>query len=525
MRRFIVFLGVVITLVFSTWSCRKDKTSWDSEWRIPIINDTLRIDKLINDSTLSHNPDNSLQVRFNRTVAEIDFFDLVDIPDTTIIQDFTISVAQLELPPGTIYVDEVDEHSFDLGDVALTKARFSSGAAKIRVENPIETPVIFDIELPGVTLNGQTFQQSAIVPAAQNGQPGIENFELSLAGYNVDLQGVNGNQSNILRSRMTARTSPDGPTATITNQDIVVFRVQMEGLKLDYAKGYFGSQTIHDTALVNIDFLRNLVDGSIAFEPLNITIGVRNGVKAKAQALLNELTNKNFANNSVSLTHPIIGQKQNIDAAQGEWSSLSPSEWSVNFDENNSNLNAFAENIGYEYLVDYSIFLNPWGNSSLGNDEIFPNSRVSIDLETDFLLGVGMENLTLRDTFDFDISQEENAAKIASGNIVLEAENLFPFGAKINLRILDENFDLIEIIPSSEDILPASTDSGNGIHIKQDSKLKFILSEELISTIENVRHIEISVVFDSESYPENIIYANAQILLKAYSLFKLRTEL
>ena len=525
MLKKIYIVGVVTVLAVCAFSCRKENTSWDSDWRVPVINDTLRIGDLINDSTLSLNADNSLQVRLSRTLAELDFFDLIAIPDTFIVQDFTINFAQLELPPGTVYVDEVDEHEFNLDDVALTRARFAQGVAKIRIENPVETEVEFDIELPGVTLNGQTFQQSTTVPAAQNGQSGIQNFELSLAGYNVDLSGVSGNQSNRLQSRMTARTSADGPSVTITNQDIVVFRVQMEGLKLDYAKGYFGSQVINDTAIVGIDFLRNITDGSIAFEPLDISFTVGNGIKAKAQARLNELTSLNFANNLVNLAHPIIGQKNNIDAAQGDASNLMPSEWTVTFDENNSNLNDFAENLGYEYQVDYSIFLNPWGNSSLGNDEIFPNSRVKVNLESDFLLGVGMQNLTIRDTFSFDISQENNTAKIVSGNLVIETENLFPFGAEVELHFLDENFNLIETLTTNENLMTASTDNSLGIHVKQESKLDFELTKDLVEKIEEVKNIEVRVVFDSTTYPENIIYANAELLLKAYCLFKLKTEL
>jgi hypothetical protein len=521
-KRLIVLLLVAANAFFS---CRKENTSWETDWRLPIINDTLAINDLVNDSTLAVNADNSLQVRLQRRLATLDFFDLVEIPDTFIVQDFTINFSQLELPPGTVYVDEVDEHDFDLGDVVLTQARFAEGAAKIRIENPVETTVLFDIELPGVTLNGQTFQQSVAVPPAQNGQAGVRDFELPLAGHNVDLRGINGNQFNKLRSRMTARTSPDGPTVTITNQDIVIFRVQMDGLRLDYAKGYFGSQVIHDTAKVDAEILRNITDGSIAFEPLSAALTVSNGIKAKAQVRLNELNSINFNANTVALQHPIIGQKNNIDAAQGDASNLFPSQWSVLFDAANSNLNAFVENIGYNYEVDYSIFLNPWGNTSLGNDEIFPNSRVNVDLETDFLLGVGMQNLTLRDTFDFDFSQENNIAKVKEGTLVVEVENGFPFEGALSLRMLDDNSEEIGIIAGSQSLLAGTTDATAGLHGKQNSELRFELTPELVSQLEAIRSIEVNVQFNSITFPENILYANAELFIKAYCLFKLKTEL
>lgn len=523
-NKLFIFLGIAL-LLLGSFSCRKENTAWQTSWQVPLLNDTLKIANLINDSTLSLNPDNSLQVRLNRTLAEIDFFDLVEIPDTFIVQDFTINFAQLELPPGTVYVDEVEEHEFDLGDVALTRARFANGSAKIRIENPVATEVIFDIELPGVTLNGETFQESTEVPAARNGEPGVKTFELSLSGYNVDLRGFTENKSNRLQSRMTAKTSVDGPAVTITNQDIVVFRVQMDNLKLDYAKGYFGNQVIHDTAEVNVDFLDNIVDGAMAIEPMDVTFTVKNGIKAKAQAQLNSFSSLNYAGNSINLAHPYIGQKNNIDAAQGDASNLMPSEWMINFNENNSNFNAFLENLGNQYEVDYSIFLNPWGNASLGNDEIFPNSRVTVGIESDFLLGIGAQNLTLRDTFAFDISQENNAAKIVAGKLVIESENLFPYGAEIQIRFLDENNQLIETIVSAENLNSGTTDVGLGMHLMQKSELGFEIPQALIEKIEEVKNIELNVVLDSDTYPTNLIYSNAELRLKAYCLFDLKTEL
>lgn len=514
----------LLCAIFVFFSCRKEKTSWDTDWAFPLMHDTLKVDKLINDSTLSIDSDNSLRVRLKRSLLNVDLFSVIDIPDTSIFQEFSINLNQLVLPPGTDYIDEVKEHKFELGDVVLLQARLQSGKAIILIENPINTPTIFTIELPGVSKNGQIFSQTQTIPSAVNGVPNEQILELDLTGYDINMTGENGNSYNKLQSRMTVITDPNGESVTVTQSDVARFTIDFIGLEVDYAKGYFGNTVISDTTDISIDFLKNISDGNVDLGELNLNLTFSNGIKAEAQGIITKVTSTNFNENSIDLQHPEINESFFINRALGSWSSLEPFQKTFEFDEANSNLKAFTENLGHTYTVGYEVQINPWGNNSNASDEIFPNSRIGVDLETDFPLNIAADNLIIIDTFQVDIPNQENILKIKSGGILLHTKNQFPIGAEASITLMDENFTPIGTVGSGSMIQAAQLNaSENGYEIIED-ELFFELTEDQAKKLGSVNHIQLRIAFHSTQYPENKIFDNAQIEVKMNTRFTLNTE-
>ena len=66
-------------------SCKKEATRWQSDWLLPVLNDTLSLSNYYNDSALSING-NQIEVNLSRTVLNLGLADLIHIPDTTISQ-------------------------------------------------------------------------------------------------------------------------------------------------------------------------------------------------------------------------------------------------------------------------------------------------------------------------------------------------------------------------------------------------------------------------------------------------------
>ena len=58
-------------------SCKKEATSWDTDWVVPIVNDTLSFKNLENDSTLSVNTSTFYQVDLTRTLLNLGLNDIV----------------------------------------------------------------------------------------------------------------------------------------------------------------------------------------------------------------------------------------------------------------------------------------------------------------------------------------------------------------------------------------------------------------------------------------------------------------
>ena len=514
-----------LTIAVIALSCRKENTSWNSNWVFPLVNDTLGIDKFINDSTLEVNADNSIQFVLKRDVFDIDLFSLIDIPDTTIIQTFSIAFSSLNLAPGTQYVNQTEEHVFELEDAVLFQTRTKSGKAIITVENPIETTTIFDVELPGVTKDGQVFNQIESVPAAQGSNPGTRTFELDLTGYSIDMRGQNGDLYNILQSKMNVSTDPNGPSVTITSSDIVKFKVKFVDLKFDYAVGYFGSTEISDTTTLDVELLKNVTAGLINLDEVNFNLILSNGVKVMGQGAITLLNSKNYTGSTVGLTHPQMNEYFNIDPASGSWSTLNPFVHQIGFSDGNSNIIPFLEHLGAEYELGYGIKINPWGNVSAGGDEIFPNSRLKLRLEADFPLSVGADNLTIVDTFEVNLAEQNNTFKIESGSFLLKTKNSFPLGGSAELTLLDENGNAIGTINSIDNIDAAPMEVSGTAHQTVNNELNFVVSESIIEELPNVKSIVVKVIVNSNQLVDNQIYDNAKMMVQLLTNFQLKTSL
>ncbi len=110
-RLFILFVtGVLLS------SCRKEKTSWESDWVVPLVRDTLSLTELENDSTLSVDGAYNYTVDLTRTLANIRLIDSLTIPDTTIVQDYVLAVSSITVPPGYTIVNQIEEHEINMPD-------------------------------------------------------------------------------------------------------------------------------------------------------------------------------------------------------------------------------------------------------------------------------------------------------------------------------------------------------------------------------------------------------------------------
>jgi hypothetical protein len=407
----------------------------------------------------------------------------------------------------------------------LFNARLSSGKAIITIENPIQTKGIFNVELPGVKKDGVVFSQLEEVPAASNGVNGIRTFELDLKYYSIDMTGVSGGSYNKLQSKMTVKTDPDGPAVSITNQDKVKFVIKFENLNVDYAKGYFGAATISDTTEVFLDALANVTGGSINLDEIDFDLTIANGIKVAAQGKITMMKSVNFEENTVELTHPDINQFLNLEPAQGFWSQHVPSERVLKFETGNSNITPFLENLGAKYKVGYEIKINPWGNTSNGNDEIFPSSRIKLNLNANFPLDVAMTDLTVQDTFKVDFTSDQRFLKVKEGQFVLTTENSFPFGGNAELIMLDENNESIGSVVSSDALQAAEANLNNDGHQINKQVIKFDINNSLAEKLSEIKNIILKVKMNSAYATNNVVYANAKLKFLLQTRVKLNSNL
>ncbi len=96
-----------------------------------------------------------------------------------------------------------------------------------------------------------------------------------------------------------------------------------------------------------------------------------------------------------------------VGPATGYWSSLTPSSYALEINESNSNLTDYIEHLGFKHKIGYDFRMNPFGSQTGSYNEIFPTSKVEIDVSSEFPLEVGVDGLIISDTIAFKVSPLE----------------------------------------------------------------------------------------------------------------------
>lgn len=495
---------LLIALLFLA-SCKKEDTVWDSDWSAPLINDTLSLDHLVNDSTISESGGYYV-LDLTRTLFDLNVSDFVSIPDTTIEEIYSFN-ANLPLSPGFSFVNNQEEHDLDMKGIELKFVILKAGQIDIRLENPLPTITHFTVTLPGVKKDGVTLTRLFSAPPGTTTVPGITEETVDLAGYELDLTGTTGGSSNKLRSVIAVSTDINGPSVTITPADITRVKATFHNVQLHYARGYFGDQIVSDTSEVFLEIMNSIASGMIDLPNTSITFEIVNGIKVSAEGTLLMASNTNAQGNTVNLTGGQIGTSFNINPATGNFANLTPSVKSINFNSSNSNIEQFIENLGANQQLGYQMQLNPWGNVSGGYDELFQTSRLTIRMKAQMPLNIGMYDLTLRDTFDIDLKQQDpDKTHVKSGELILKASNAFPISGSVKLHLLAENGAWITTVLGSSDLRSSVYGSFKPEHNLYvcDSEIHFVIPETLLDVIGDVKKIVVETSFNSPNATTNL---------------------
>jgi len=380
---------------------------------------------------------------------------------------------------------------------------------------------------PGISKDGVPFNEIFRVLAGTQANPGTFSSSIDLTGYMFDLTGISGNERNKVVAIIGVTSDPNGPSVQVSNVDIFDLSVTLRSTEPDYAKGYFGNQIFSDTTSFDVDALGAVASGTIDLPSTTVRFEIENGVKVSARATLNNASNTNPNTGTVvDLTHPQFGIPLNIDAATGTWATLMSSYKNIVFDDLNSNVEAFLENLGSQNEVGYKIELNPWGNISAGSDEVFPNSRLRINLHANLPMTVGADQLVVSDTFDIDFEQDFTKTHVNSGSFILQASNAFPMSANIQLDLVNANGQVLHSVIGSNMIQGGqfgSVDPATGLRVSV-SEVEFILTDAMVEDLASVTQIIVRSEFNTED-PNSGMSSPQQIPVDAFLGVKLRAKL
>ncbi len=496
----IFVLGLVV-------SCKKKKTSWNTDWSLPFVSDTLNLSNFHNDSTLNSFSSSNYLVNFERSLFDVSLNEFFELPDTTIVQSYSPTVGIGSIPPGFTFYNSVEAHEIEIPDVQLKKVIVGSGTIRIKAYNPIGTSAYYTIQMPGVEKNGIPFEETFFIGAGTAQNPATAEELLVLDGYEMDLRGedvsgsVNISGYNILQTALSIMSDPNGVSVPLLTSDVFEFEAEIKNLTISYAQGYFGEQVFADTTEFTVPYLDHILSGGINLEDVPFEIEIVNGTKIPFSAKLTQLENTNYLPQSISLTSNLINSLQSIAPATGSWSSLVPSSHVIAFDNSNSNITSYLENLGHTHKIGYEIRMNPLGSMTGTYNEIFPNSRLQLKVKADFPLALSAVNLTISDTVSFSISSTSVGDLMQAEDIALQvrASNAFPFSGKLKLKFLDSELNmlhLLEDISTVESSLDGSVDPEDNLQ-KTFSTVEVLLNSDIVSDLERIDHVVIEVEFDT----------------------------
>jgi len=500
------------SLILIFISCKKEKTTWNADWNTPLIHGHLTVNDLAFDNTTAENTEGFASLFFNKSVFSFSLDTLIKLKDTTLLHKSYSSIPNLSLSPGTVINTQGIDQIYELGDIELKRVIIREGVLKLKIESPWQGKTNLTLILPKTKdQNGNYFEKTYAIPAASQSNSIIITDDIDLTNFDFDLTGTSGNLINNITADLLVISAEEVNSFTITNTDTVYISMEFKGLIPKYAKGYLGEYILSDTTSISIPQLNNITSGQIELDSINLGLSINNSFKLLSSSTIHLLKGGNsHTNNSVELTFPLLNSTLNINTASGGIYNYVPSVYNLPIHSNNSNVLDFMENLPNSVDIGYTVHINPFGNSSGGNDEYFPNSIFDLKLDGDFPLHFGLTNLMLVDTFDIDFSQNETVS-LNNGKIIIDYENKFPIGANATLLFLDETNTTLETLSASSPIIPLQGYTSSN-ETPEMQKTTFILSSKSIDNLTQSKKIILQISFST--------YQNSLVKLNMTDYFK-----
>ncbi|RLD49693.1 MAG: hypothetical protein DRI94_10610 [Bacteroidetes bacterium] len=457
---------------------------------------------------------------------------------TVTIRDIKIASATAIFPTQEV-INQKEEASIDDNNFKLTKLKAKSGQIKIDVYNTLEQDFSFDYKMPGATLSGNELQISGNIPPANSGVPGIYTTTKDISGYDLNMQGIsfveqiygdlNGNgfidadTVNTFYYELIGRIDSNGNLVSISLNDSVYIVMSLQNVVPEYAEGYLGQQSfaVADTS----DFeISDIFDNSaISINQAKLSLSVRNQVGVEGSVRINNLTavNSNI-NSQVTLNSTITANPFIISKPTNTFdinTNVTPTTTNFELNQNNSNITDLINIYPDKIYYDIEVLTNPNNPPSATNildDFIYYGDSVTTYINAEIPLSLIAKNLFLSDTANYNLT-EEDIKNVNGGNLNLYIDNDFPIESKVQLYLLDANFNIYDsLLILQQNILPAGIIQ-NSIYTQQKrTKITIPVSVSKLQEIVNSSRILINVEFNTK--PENIY-------VKIYDFYKMNFKI
>lgn len=443
---------------------------------------------------------------------------LVDTSDalmsTLTVYDLHPSTATAIFPAQNI-VDKEKTVPFKFKSVELVEAHVKSGQVVVDLYSTLQDSVRFTYRLPSATYGGTPFEINTTLPPAPPN--GVSSFTRSydFSGYDLDLTGPDHDTVNTIYNRFIARVDSTGQMKTLSVDDSIYSSMRFENITPDYARGYIGQDTFTaGPSEEMIDIFNRIIDGTIQLDQVKMDVEIRNSIGAEGLIEIHQLTSINSkTGNTVTLNGPAVANPVFIPRAT-DFNGNPPvtsTSTQLQVNSSNSNANAFIENLPDKIGYQLSLYTNPNGNTANYNDFIYSDKLMEVDLNLEMPLSLIANNLTLCDTADLDLANND-LSKITGGVMTLIADNGFPFNTRLQMYTINSSGMVTDSLLGSNLVVAAPVDASGRVTEKKRSRLTIPVDPQRIDILQDAVKLRIVSRFDTSP---------AGTLLKIYSDYKI----
>ena len=421
-----------------------------AEYAIPLFTSDLSLNDVISNrvgnTELSVDTDGQLTLNYEGSLLRRSASDIFN---------FTAQFLPIEVTD-TVFVVSNDDFEIP-GSIEIDFLNLKSGDISFQYSSDIPEDVVVNVEIPEFVLNGETYKTT--IRGTYDGNLPVTGNLLgdNLAGYQI--QG-----GDTLITIKYEAILPDGEKIILPNFLVILTRLEYE-----YAEGFLGND-IYDIGsdTIEIDFFDNWDQGVVNFEDPKIKLTAFNSFGFPLDANFFGIDVIGIGGEKLSLESEAIedGVGVNFPTLEQVGETI---RTDFSFNRNNSNIIDILA-VG-PAAVEYELDGEPNPNDDQsGRGFMTDSSFIEVQLEVELPLNGYTFGFALRDTFDIDLTGNEN---VKAAEFKLITESAIPLGLKVEIAFADENFNVLETIDPDGDnqfIGAAPVDANgvvNGVSVKE----------------------------------------------------------
>ncbi|HXB41412.1 MAG TPA: hypothetical protein VNZ49_12775 [Bacteroidia bacterium] len=503
-------------MFFILSGCRKESTYWEDDFVAPLAHGSLTLGSMFPDTLLKSNPDSTLKIAFETTLINYGIDSLLKIPDTTLITVSTNTFFPIEIHPGDLLFSNTSESYYNFPNgIQLTHASIRQGHVKVELVNTVGEPLEYHYKLLSGKKNNLILDTIFKIPPATYSAgvfiaPGTNSCTINLAGYDIDFTGLNHNLNNTIdQSGDVSVSSTAAPKDTIYVNKGLTSKFTFTGIIPQYAQGYFGNQTVTigpDTTGFKI--FKTIKSGMLNLNSANVNLKIINEFGVAMRATIAKLSATSTPNATTTvLTSTVINTPYNINGAinNGPNAPVTASAKTITLNNNNSNITSFIGILPDKFIYKLNTQLNPAGNQGGNNDFAYYGTGFKAYLNADIPLYFSASNIVLADTVALNLSNINQFKNINHGQLILTAENSYPFSINLQGYLLDANKHVIDILFATPNTIQAPMlDANFKVIAPMQSKLFVPLNTSKIANLQKAKYIYYSATFNTASQPNRI---------------------